>query len=77
MCGSEKMMGSSGTRLSGEEREELVKLYRAGEKVIAIAAMMGCSEGSIQKWIRRARARGVDLPPRKKGARGSEDGRRL
>jgi transposase len=77
MWESEEMEASSGTKLSVREKEEILKLYRAGEKIIVIAEIMGCSEGSIQRWVRRARARGMDLPPRRRGLKGSEDGRGL
>jgi DNA-directed RNA polymerase specialized sigma24 family protein len=71
------MEASSGTKLSAREKEEIVRLYRAGEKLIVIAEVLGCSEGSVQKWLRWARTRGVDLPPRRRGPKRNEDGRRL
>jgi DNA-directed RNA polymerase specialized sigma24 family protein len=70
------MMGSSGTRLSQRERDDIVRLYVQGEKIIVIATVLGCSEGSVQRWVRLMRARGIAMPVRKRGPRG-ENGTRL
>jgi transposase len=69
-------MASSGTRLSQRERDDIVRLYVQGEKIIVIAAVLGCSEGSVQRWVRLLRAKGVALPVRKRGPR-EKNGTRL
>jgi transposase len=71
------MMGSSGTRLSQREREDIVRLYVQGEKIVVIAMMLGCSEACVVRWVRLMRAKGVALPARRKGPRGGENGTRL
>ena len=41
-------------RLTGGERQEIVRLYRNGYGIDAISEKVGCSRGTARTWVRRA-----------------------
>ena len=62
-------------RLPGREREVLLRFHQDGESIAAIAASLGCAQGTVKSRLHRGRRRLLELrglvPPAGEGEQGS------
>ena len=47
-------MNTSGTRLTKEQKEQIVELYKQGVKIEDIMEQVGCSRPTAYTWINKA-----------------------